>query len=121
MASQHLYGNECRMDNDFMLLAVLTDVVSVIPEAVREPGEQPWPLGLSISSPSKSRGPRRLRHAGYFWAPISPLPTAFPSLCLSSFLSMALKPPPICQAPLSTKDQGGPGSGRPGEGGDLNP
>lgn len=117
MGSPCLCVNEHGMDNDFAVLSILTDKVPVTPEAVREPGEQLWPLGLSISSPSKSQGPKQKRHTGYFWVPISPLPTAFPSLCLSSFLSMALKSPPICQAPLSTKEQGGLGSGRPGEGG----
>lgn len=115
--------NERRTDNDFTVLSVLTDEVSVTPEAVREPGEQLWPLGLSISSPSKSRGPWQRHHTGYFWAPISPLPAAFPSLCLSSFLSVALKSPPICQAPLSTKEQGGDDDRdwKTRGGGDLNP
>lgn len=116
MAGQRLCVNEHRMNNDFTALSVLTDEVSVTPDVVREPGEQLWPWGLSVSSLLKSWGLQQRRHTSYFWASISPLPAAFPSLCLSSFLPMALKSPPICQAPLNTKELGGPGSGRPREG-----
>jgi len=121
MASQHPCVNGCRMDNDFTVLSILTEKVSLTPEAVREPGEQLWPLGLSISSPCQSRGRRRRRHRGYFWAPSSPLPAVFPSLCLSSFLCVALKSPPICQAPLSTKGGRGGGEWKTQGGGDVNP
>lgn len=106
VASQCLCVNERRTDNDFTVLAVLTDKVSVTTEAVREPEEQPWLLDLNISSPSKSRRPWWRRHTDYFWALMTLLPAAFPSLCLRSFLSVALETPPIRQAPLSTKEQG---------------